>query len=71
MKHRDRASEGDRAYQLAREEEVMDDYEKRQREVGEILRGRRPGVPPILWVIVGIWAGLLGVVAWAIARAWS
>lgn len=73
MKHRpprnfDRsASEADRAYQLAREEEVMLDA-KRQKEIAEILNGRRPGIPWQVWLVVGVWAICMGVMAWGIAR---
>lgn len=64
MKHRpprnfDReASEADTAYQLAREQEIIEIIE----------HGRRPGVPRILWVAVGIWALCVGVTAWAVTR---
>jgi len=67
MKHRpprnfDReASEADTAYQLAREQEIIEIIE----------RGRHPGPPRIFWVVVGVWAVLMGVAAWAIARLWS
>lgn len=65
------ASEADRAYQLAREEEVMDDYERRQAEIAEILGGRKPGMDWEVWVGLlnaGLVLGLCGGLAWVIVR---
>lgn len=63
-----KASEADDAYQLAREQQVIELYERRQREIDAILGGQRPAPPRLIWVIIALWALSLGGASWALVR---